>query len=179
MKKLIYSLSSLFILSNQVLAAAETENINSVLKSSGYEPNYFSVVMSLIFVVFLIYVTGILYTKLNKVSVKTVKNEFRENSDIKPVILSTTPVGHDKTLQVIEIAGEKLLIGVSQHSINLIKTIGKETKYETHTNISNTSEATTQEAMNVLYKKTEVEDKTKEDHTINEEDFGLYKKYLR
>lgn len=179
MKKLIYSLSSLFILSNQVLAAAETENINSVLKSSGYEPNYFSVVMSLIFVVFLIYVTGILYTKLNKVSVKTVKNEFRENSDIKPVILSTTPVGHDKTLQVIEIAGEKLLIGVSQHSINLIKTIGKETKYENHTNTSNTSEATTQDAMNVLYKKTEVEDKTKEDHTINEEDFGLYKKYLR
>lgn len=179
MKKLIYSLSSLFILSNQVLAAAETENINSVLKSSGYEPNYFSVVMSLIFVVFLIYVTGILYTKLNKVSVKTVKNEFRENSDIKPVILSTTPVGHDKTLQVIEIAGEKLLIGVSQHSINLIKTIGKETKYESHTNTSNTSEASTQEAMNILYKKTEVEDKTKEDHTINEEDFGLYKKYLR
>ena len=86
MKKIIYSLSSLLILSNQVLAATETENINSVLKSSGYEPNYFSVVLSLIFVVFLIYVTGILYTKLNKVGVNTIKKEFQESSDIKPVI---------------------------------------------------------------------------------------------
>ena len=179
MKKIIYSLSSLLILSNQVLAATETENINSVLKSSGYEPNYFSVVLSLIFVVFLIYVTGILYTKLNKVGVNTIKKEFQESSDIKPVILSTTPIGHDKTLQVIEIAGEKLLIGVSQHSVNLIKTIGKESKYENNTNKSNISEPTTQEAMNILYKKTDVEDKIKEKHTINEENFGLYKKYLR
>ncbi len=179
MKRFIYSLSSLFILSNLAFASSETENISSVLKSSGYEPNYFSVLMSLIFVVFLIYVTGILYTKLNKVSVKTVKNEFRENSDIKPIVLSTTPIGHDKTLQVIEIAGEKLLIGVSQHSISLIKTIGKETKNENNTYKSNIAEPTTQEAMNILYEKSEVEDKTKQDHTINEEDFGLYKKYLR
>lgn len=179
MKKFIYSLSSLFILSNLALASSETENINSVLKSSGYEPNYFSVVMSLIFVVFLIYITGILYTKLNKVSVKTVKNEFRENSDIKPIVLSTTPIGHDKTLQVIEIAGEKLLIGVSQHSVNLIKTIGKESNYENNTNKSNISESVTEESMNILYEKSEVEDKTKKEHTINEEDFGLYKKYLR
>ena len=179
MKKIIYSLSSLFILSNLAFASSETENINSVLKSSGYEPNYFSVVMSLIFVVFLIYITGILYTKLNKVSVKTVKNEFRENSDIKPIVLSTTPIGHDKTLQVIEIAGEKLLIGVSQHSVNLIKTIGKESNYENNTNKSNISESVTEESMNILYEKSEVEDKTKKEHTINEEDFGLYKKYLR
>ncbi len=179
MKKFIYSLSSLFILSNLALASSETENINSVLKSSGYEPNYFSVVMSLIFVVFLIYITGILYTKLNKVSVKTVKNEFRENSDIKPIVLSTTPIGHDKTLQVIEIAGEKLLIGVSQHSVNLIKTMGKKSNYENNTNKSNISESVTEESMNILYEKSEVEDKTKKEHTINEEDFGLYKKYLR
>lgn len=179
MKKFIYSLSSLFILSNLAFASSETENINSVLKSSGYEPNYFSVVMSLIFVVFLIYITGILYTKLNKVSVKTVKNEFRENSDIKPIVLSTTPIGHDKTLQVIEIAGEKLLIGVSQHSVNLIKTIGKESNYENNINKSNISESVTEESMNILYEKSEVEDKTKKEHTINEEDFGLYKKYLR
>ena len=35
MKKFIYSLSSLFILSNLALASSETENINSVIKSSG------------------------------------------------------------------------------------------------------------------------------------------------
>ena len=179
MNKLIYILTTILILSNQCIAEPETENLNTILKTSGYEPNYFSVVLSLVFVVFLIYVTGILYTKLNKVGVNTIKKEFQESSDIKPIVLSTTPIGHDKTLQVIEIAGEKLLIGVSQHSVSLIKTLGKELKYENNAYKTNISEPTTQEAMNILYKQTDVEDKTKEEHTINEEDFGLYKKYLR
>lgn len=175
MKKILYTITSLIILSNQCFGLTETENINSTLKASGYEPNYFSVVLSLVFVIFLIYVTGILYTKLNKVSVKTVKNEFKEDSDIKPVIISTTPIGHDKTLQVVEIAGEKLLIGVSQHSVNLIKTLGTTHRH----NQSYQQAPTEEEAMDILYKTTEVENKTKEEHTINEEDFGLYKKYLR
>lgn len=175
MKKFIYLFVS-FILSNSTsFAVNETENINSVLKTTGYEPNYLSIILSLLFVVLLIYITGILYTKLNKVGVKTIKNEFRESSDIKPVILSTTPVGHDKTLQVIEIAGEKLLIGVSQYSVNLIKSIAKQSD-----NIEDKPNITQHDAMDVLYKKQEkAEDKIKEEHTVNIDDFGLYKKYLR
>ena len=114
--------------------------------------------------------TGILYTKLNKVGVKTVRNELKESSDIKPVVLSTTPIGHDKSLQVVEINGEKLLIGVSQNSVSLIKTLesGKKQDVINETPVHNAN-----------VEQPQVENKTKEEHTVNADDFGLYKKYLR
>lgn len=170
MKKFIMFIMMSFLCVNSVFADSVTENINSSLKSSSYEPNYFSILVSLVFVIFLIYVTGILYTKLNKVGVKTVRNELKESSDIKPVVLSTTPIGHDKSLQVIEINGEKLLIGVSQNSVSLIKTLesGKRQDVINETPVHNTS-----------VEQSQVENKTKEEHTVNADDFGLYKKYLR
>lgn len=170
MKKFIMFIMMSFLCVNSVFADSVTENINSSLKSSSYEPNYFSILVSLVFVIFLIYVTGILYTKLNKVGVKTVRNELKESSDIKPVVLSTTPIGHDKSLQVIEINGEKLLIGVSQNSVSLIKTLvsGKKQDVINETPVHNTN-----------VEQPHVENKTKEEHTVNADDFGLYKKYLR
>lgn len=170
MKKFIMFIMMSFLCVNSVFADSVTENINSSLKSSSYEPNYFSILVSLVFVIFLIYVTGILYTKLNKVGVKTVRNELKESSDIKPVVLSTTPIGHDKSLQVIEINGEKLLIGVSQNSVSLIKTLesGKRQDVINETPVHNTN-----------VEQSHVENKTKEEHTVNADDFGLYKKYLR
>lgn len=163
MKKFIMYLTAGVFSYVPCYADSLTENINSSLKS-GYEPNYFSILLSLVFVIFLIYVTGIVYTKLNKVGIKTLKNEFKESSLDKPVILSSTPVGHDKSLQVIEINGEKLLIGVSQNSVNLIKTLSSNTVKE--------------EPVEEIYQQ-EVENKPKVEHTVNAEDFGLYKKYLR
>ncbi len=170
MKKFIMFIMMSFLCVNSVFADSLTENINSSLKSSSYEPNYFSILVSLVFVIFLIYVTGILYTKLNKVGVKTVRNELKESSDIKPVVLSTTPIGHDKSLQVIEINGEKLLIGVSQNSVSLIKTLesGKRQDVINEIPVHNTN-----------VEQSQVENKTKEEHTVNADDFGLYKKYLR
>lgn len=170
MKKFIMFIMMSFLCVDSVFADSVTENINSSLKSSSYEPNYFSILVSLVFVIFLIYVTGILYTKLNKVGVKTVRNELKESSDIKPVVLSTTPIGHDKSLQVIEINGEKLLIGVSQNSVSLIKTLesGKRQDVINETPVHNTN-----------VEQSQVENKTKEEHTVNADDFGLYKKYLR
>ena len=170
MKKFIMFIMMSFLCVNSVFADSVTENINSSLKSSSYEPNYFSILVSLVFVIFLIYVTGILYTKLNKVGVKTVRNELKESSDIKPVVLSTKPIGHDKSLQVIEINGEKLLIGVSQNSVSLIKTLesGKRQDVINETPVHNTN-----------VEQSQVENKTKEEHTVNADDFGLYKKYLR
>lgn len=176
MKKFIICLTTSFLCYAPCFAESVTENISSSLKANTYEPNYFSIVLSLVFVVFLIYVTGILYTKLNKVGIKTLKNELRESSDIKPIILSTTPIGHDKTLQVIEINGEKLLIGVAQNSVNLIKTLEKEEKEKR----VQEQQVQTAEPMDILYQNKQTEEnKTKEKHTVNADDFGLYKKYLR
>jgi len=73
LNKFSVSLFVVFALPCLAIAAGETENVSSSLKSSGYEPNFFSIILSLVFVVALIYVTGILYTKLNKLGIHTVK----------------------------------------------------------------------------------------------------------
>ncbi len=44
--------------------------------SIGQEPNIVSVVLSLLFVILLIYLTGIIYAKLNKIGFKTIKNKM-------------------------------------------------------------------------------------------------------
>lgn len=156
----------LYVLSaNICFASEEVGNISKSLKNSSPDMNYFSIFVSLLFVLFLIYVTGILYTKLNKLSIKTVKNELKSSSDIKPIILSTTPVGQDRTLQVVEIDGKKLLIGVCSHSINLIKELGHSQAVEP-----------VREPIKPQAQQTEA---TPEEHKVNPEDFGLYKKYLR
>lgn len=173
MERILYLFIAFGMPLSSCFAAEETENIRSALKTTGYEPNYFSIVLSLVFVIFLIYVTGILYTKLNNVGIKTVKKELKSSTDIKPVVLSTTPIGHDKTLQVIEIAGEKLLIGVSQNSVTLLKSLGYNAPNST--NIQKEKIEEYKEESEILTETT----KTREEHTVNAEDFGLYKKYLR
>lgn len=174
MERFFYLLTVLGMSISGCFAAEETENIRSALKTSGYEPNYFSIVLSLVFVIFLIYVTGILYTKLNHVGLKTVKKELKDSTDIKPIVLSTTPIGNDKSLQVIEISGEKLLIGVSQSSVSLIKSLGR--TLNTRTEYNEPKPEKTEENETI---QNETQNKIKEEHTINVEDFGLYKKYLR
>ena len=93
--------------------------------SIGHEPNIISVVLSLIFVVLLIYCTGILYAKLNKVGFKTLKKQQGELSKSQVAVVSTTPLGNNKTLHVVELDGKRMLIGASSSAIQLIKELIK------------------------------------------------------
>ena len=69
------------------LAAAQASSVSTtssnvindtVTQSVGQEPNILSVVLSLVFVILLIYATGIIYTKLNRVGAKTLKKQLQE-----------------------------------------------------------------------------------------------------
>jgi flagellar biogenesis protein FliO len=91
----------------------------------GHEPSIISVVLSLIFVVVLIYFTGILYAKLNKVGFKTLKKQQGEFSKSHVSVISTTQLGNNKTLHVVELDGKRMLIGASTGAIQLIKDLGK------------------------------------------------------
>ena len=113
------------------LAAAQASSISTTtdstpetLASVGQEPNILSVVLSLIFVILLIYATGIIYAKLNKVGFKTLKKQIGEGSDSRVSVISTTPLGNNKTLHVVELDGKRMLIGASNNSIDLIKDLG-------------------------------------------------------
>ena len=109
----------------QASSVTTTDTVNTVATQSvGQEPNFISMIFSLVFVIILIYATGILYTKLNKFGVKALKRQVGDNSDSQVAVISTTPLGANKTLHVVELGGKRMLIGASANSIHLIKDLG-------------------------------------------------------
>ena len=109
----------------QASAVTTTDAANTLTTQSvGQEPNFLSMIFSLVFVILLIYATGILYTKLNKFGIKTLKKQVGENAASQVSVISTTPLGTNKTLHVVELDGKRMLIGASSNSIHLIKDLG-------------------------------------------------------
>jgi len=115
-------------------ALAQAANANTVSKgtttalatsSVGHEPTIISVVLSLAFVILLIYATGIIYTKLNKSGLKLMqKQKGMDLARSQATVISTTQLGNSKTLHVVELDGKRMLIGASTASIQLIKDLG-------------------------------------------------------
>ncbi len=90
----------------------------------GHEPSLISVIFSLLIVLLLIYITGILYTKLNKFGANTLRKQQSNIAKSQASVISTTALGNNKTLHVIELDGKRMLIGASQSTIQLIKDLG-------------------------------------------------------
>lgn len=107
---------------SSVSGAADTSILGA--QSVGHEPNIASVVFSLLIVILLIYLTGIVYAKLNKVGFNTLKRQQGEFSKSHVSVLSTTQLGSNKTLHVVELDGKRMLIGASSGAIQLIKDLG-------------------------------------------------------
>lgn len=108
-----------------------TDSANALATQSiGQEPNLVSIIFSLIFVVLLIYATGIIYAKLNKLGLVTLKKQMGENANSHVSVISTTPLGNNKSLHVVELDGKRMLIGASVNSIHLIKDLGNVSQEE-------------------------------------------------
>lgn len=146
-------------------AEAISSDLKPALKSSANEPNFLSVLSALLFVVALIYVTGLIYSKLNVVGAKTVQTQIRNNDLSRAVVISTTQLGQNKNLHVIELNKKHYLIGSTPGSINLIKELGSIKEVEITTEKS--------------------QPETKSDNDIEtvyveeQPNFDLHKKYLR
>ena len=93
-------------------------------QSIGHEPSIISVFFSLLIVVLLIYLTGIIYAKLNKMGANTLKKQQGILAKSQASVISTTALGSNKTLHVIELDGKRMLIGASSGAIQLIKDLG-------------------------------------------------------
>ena len=113
-------------LANAAQASSVTTSDNAITttQSIGQEPNLVSIIFSLIFVVLLIYATGIIYAKLNKLGLNTLKKQMGEGNNSHVSVISTTPLGNNKSLHVVELDGKRMLIGASTNSIHLIKDLG-------------------------------------------------------
>ena len=124
MKKILFLITGILILTAQkALCITETMSpeLEKSLKTHANEPGVMSIIFALLFVIFLIYITGLIYAKLNIVGVKTVKDQLKNYDLNKAIVLSTTQLGQGKNLHVIELNNKRFLIGVGQNSISLIK----------------------------------------------------------
>jgi len=107
---------------SSVSTTSDSVNAN-LAQSVGQEPNIMSVVFSLLFVILLIYATGIIYSRLNKVGFKTLR-KMNGSDDTRVSVISSTPLGNNKTLHIVELDGKRMLLGASPNSIDLIKDLG-------------------------------------------------------
>jgi len=128
----VYAIDKFEILPDlpEPLAAAQASSVSTTgdavsvgTQHIGQEPSLVSVVFSLLFVILLIYATGIIYAKLNKMGLNTIK-KMGNSTDSRVTVVSTTPLGGNKTLHVVELDGKRMLIGASSNSIHLIKDLG-------------------------------------------------------
>lgn len=157
------------------------DNVKNIIKQPHTaEPNILSTLLALVFVVCLIYITGIIYSKLNVVGVKLAKKQLKDIQTSKVFVHSTTSLGNHRNLYIIEIDGQKMLIGASQNSIALIKDLSlKETTEENLEMFANEEASLKPQNMDL-----HVESESETTPVIEElkqevnEDFGLYKKYL-
>lgn len=192
MKKFYYLLTLMFFAVQPVFASeAITSNIKYALKRST-DGSYFSVVIALAVVILLIYITGIIYAKLNVLGYKTLKKQYKDIDESKIIIRSTTQIGNNKTLHVIELAGKKMLIGVTNDSINLIKDLDEKSPEKVvYSQDALTKELSKSLPLDKIYPQgQEIQDEIKIDKEIpdeseetdnsnyDSEEFGLYKKYL-
>lgn len=159
-------LSTIFLSSMQTVLAeveAVSPELKEALKLTSNEPNMFKIIGALLFVIFLIYITGIIYSKLNIVGAKTIQEQLKKHDLNNVVILSTTQLGQGKNLHIIELDKQRLLIGATQHSINLIRILDENETLPVKEEISKDKEKTNNE----LSKKSD-----------ESEEFDLHKKYL-
>lgn len=182
MKKLFIYMILAVLSSNSCLAMT---SINDLISDySTHDTNIFTVLGSLTFVVALIYLTGIIYTKLNVFNSNIAKKNKKFDFEDKVLVLSTTSLGNNKSLSVVEVNGKKMLIGVTQNSVTVLKDLG-EARYNSSENynfepeiIEEEIEQKNNEAQSGLDEIFSSSDVIKSSSTDEEDDYGLYKKYL-
>ena len=171
-----------------------TSNIKYALKHST-DGSYLSVLVALGIVILLIYLTGIIYAKLNVFGHNTMKKQYFDLNDSKLIILSTTPIGNNKSLLVCELAGKKMLLGVTNETITLIKDLD-ENNAKNNPQYANSNNINEKISLDKIYPQNkqfiDKDDEENEDIEIktnssesdsnsskyDTEEFGLYKKYL-
>ena len=118
---------SLVYTTQSAQAATVSGTTNNAIDSAqtiGHEPSILSVLFSLLIVIVLIYLTGIIYAKLNRVGFNTLKKQQGDLAKSHVSVISTTQLGSNKTLHVVELDGKRMLIGASSSAIQLIKDLG-------------------------------------------------------
>lgn len=105
-------------------AVAVPETMKQAMKGDSDMPSLLNLVLSLAIVIGLIYLTGWVYQKLNKINRKSLVNrELIDKNSFN--ILSSMPLGQQKNLYAVEINDKVLVIGATAQNITLLKEFDK------------------------------------------------------
>ncbi len=177
MKNILFALAlTLYNIQYTLAVPNSGSELEQALRDTSKDPSLASIVSALLIVIFLIYITGIIYSKLNAVGSKAAREQFKNYDLNKAIVLSTTQLGQNRNLHVIEINDKCYLIGATPNSVNLIKELGtvennKNQEYEKPEDVD------IDKAIRVLYGKNEeiIESEAQPSDT---EEFDVHKKYL-
>ena len=93
-------------------------------ENSSADVNYISMISSLLTVILLILLFAWVYKKFVGVSAeKLLSGKIKEAKENSISVLTTTPIGQNKFLHLIEVRGQKLLIGSTSNDIVMLKEI--------------------------------------------------------
>ena len=153
---------------------------------STHETSFFTVIWALAFVIALIFLTGFIYTKLNIVSSSLAKKTRQNDIEDKVLVLSSTHLNNNQSLHVVEVNGKKMLLGATQSSVTVLKDLGEVknsnnvvTDFTFEQEIPESSQKVEEEKQPIdeIFDKESLKEDLKSE-IDDEEDFGLYKKYL-
>lgn len=132
MKKIFLSLFVLLGTANLSFAV----ELPSVMKQTMAQdpigmPSLLNLVLSMVFVIALIYFTGWVYAKLNVINKDKLKKITSDNTDCKRfAVLQSMPLGQQRHLYSIEMNGKILLVGSTPSHITLLKEFDAKTDKE-------------------------------------------------
>ncbi len=115
------------------------DSLKDMKSTSNQEPNLITLTGALFFVIFLILIFGGLYAKFQRINLSKVFEGKFETTDTDSLkILSTVSLGQGKTVHLLEVNGEKFVVGSTNNNINLIKDLSEKSK--SFENIMNTKD---------------------------------------
>ena len=92
--------------------------------SVGHDMDILHVFVALLFTILLIYASLIIVAKIKKSSFDTLRKAGHDVAKSQAFVVSTTALGNNKTLHVVELDGKRMLIGASSGAIQLLKDLG-------------------------------------------------------
>lgn len=153
-----------------MIDAFSLAKIKLIIKNIIFSPDVTYILqafISLALVIGLIYLSAYVYKKLTNVASKKINNTKNDIIDKNKLnIISSLPLGSNKSLCVVEINGKTLLLGVCEQSISLIKELNlnesaiENKKQNIQKKINNQSEEKEEEEQQPIIKK---DKSTKED----------------
>ena len=100
------------------------DSMKNAMKTGSDMPSLLNLVISMALVIGLIYLTGWIYQKLNKINHSKLKDTFSEKNTFK--IVSSLPLGSQKNLYAVEFNDKILVVGATQNNITILKDYDKD-----------------------------------------------------